>query len=160
VGKKILQSKRVTPMHHSMFHRIDGIPRNHQKDYHNQTHSLGFDHLEWPVDSLDHQKDHSALDSKDNRAHFQNSSHNQCPNQLPNSNSKGKRPIDPLQDSHRSFGCSICAQSGSRATCCDWIRCHSCHQLGHVVCHYAAKWKKAGNQVSSNHMPNISSKNI
>lgn len=71
---------------------------------------LVFDRLEGPsADSLDHHKDQLVLDSTDHRGYLQNSSCNECSIQMPNSNSKGKRHIDFMQDSRRILGCGKCS---------------------------------------------------
>jgi hypothetical protein len=127
VGKKILQSKRVFPMHRSVLDRIDKLHRNHQKDYHKKVHSSVFNHLEWPVDRLDHQKDHCVLDSSDHRVLSQKSRRSQCFNQWLFLNSKGKRPIDHVHDSRHNLGCSICDWSSPSVMCRKSIRYHSCH---------------------------------
>jgi hypothetical protein len=90
MGMKNQQSKRMATMHHSVFDRTEGISRKHPKDHYKQMFSSVFDHLELPVDRLDHQKDHLALNSKDHHVYFQNCSRNQHSNQLPSSNLKGK----------------------------------------------------------------------
>jgi hypothetical protein len=61
--------------------------------------------------------------------------------QLPCSNLKGKRLVDYLQYSHSLMGCALCAQASPRAPCWAWIKCYSCHRLGHVIRHCVAFWK-------------------
>jgi hypothetical protein len=75
-------------------------------------HSSVFDHLEWPSDlRMDHQKDRSDQGATVRGQFFQKSSHNERRIQLPDLNSKGKRPMDSGNFSDSSPGCHICERS-------------------------------------------------
>jgi hypothetical protein len=162
MGRRKMYPQRLNPRHCSAFHRIEGLSRNHQKDHHNQVETSAFDRLKWlATDSLYHQKDHQVLDVIDHQNIPRRISCDERPMQKQNSNSKCKQPIDFVQESRHILGCVICSRSGLlRPTCHAWVRCHLCKQLGHVAWHYATQWEKTGNQLSLNHTPDSSAKNL
>jgi hypothetical protein len=101
MGRVNQQPKNKTTIHRSIFYRIDWDYRDHQKDHFQRNSQSVFDHLEWLLDGLHHQKDTSAM----------NSDVMDCiiTEQLPCSNLKGKRLVDYLQYS-QSYGlCSMCS---------------------------------------------------